>query len=457
MNKRTRPLLIFIFMLLGNAAFAGPDAADAPAGTPVTLEDAVRIGLEKSRTLEIARLDRDMAGQKIRETWSQVLPQITADFTYTRTLQPSVLLFPDNTMFPGGRLEISADNAGVANVNLNQSIFNLSALAGIRAANVVRRMSEEAYRNAEAGVVTDIKIAYFDALISKDQLRIIEQSISRWEESRRDTRAMFRQGIAADIDTLKAFLSVENLRPDLIQAQNRVTITMTKLKNAMGISPDSSIVLTGKLDVLPSAYPSEIAAAYSEALGSRPDLHQLELQVKAEGEQVAAARAEHFPVLSAFGKWETQTAFNDETSLAASLWPVSSSIGLKLSFPVFTGFRISARVQQAKIAQLQTRTRYEDLKANIRAEMEIRLSNFRESQQRIEVQSKTISVAERSYRISLLRFREGIGSRLELTDAELQLNKAKTNYLQAIYDYLVASVQLDKALGRTARQPLRTK
>ena len=98
---------------------------------------------------------------------------------------------------------------------------------------------------------------------------------------------------------------------------------------------------------------------------------------------------------------------------------------------------------------MQTRTRVEELKANIRAEVEVRILNLRESQKRIGVQSTTISVAERNYKISLLRFKEGIGSRLELTDAELQLNKAKTNYLQALYDYLVASVQLDKALGRT--------
>ena len=116
--------------------------------------------------------------------------------------------------------------------------------------------------------------------------------------------------------------------------------------------------------------------------------------------------------------------------------------------PLFTGYRISSQVEQARIGQLQTRTRFEELKANVRAEIEVRLLNFRESQKRIDVQTKTISVAERSYKISLLRFKEGIGSRLELTDAELQLNKAKTNYLQAVYDYLVASVQLEKALGR---------
>jgi len=117
--------------------------------------------------------------------------------------------------------------------------------------------------------------------------------------------------------------------------------------------------------------------------------------------------------------------------------------------PIFTGFRISARVEQARIARLQVIARYADLKANIRTEVEVRLSAFREAQKRIEVQSKTISVAERSYRISQLRFREGIGSRLELSDAELQLNKAKTNYLQSVYDYIMASVQLDRTLGRS--------
>jgi outer membrane protein TolC len=451
--NRLRPIRFLLPILLLLSIPASLYAAAGPANAPLSLEDAVRIGLSRSRALEIARLDRDMAGQKIRETWSEVLPQLSADLIYTRSLKPAILFFPD--VFQGGNgssftpLEISADNSATATLNLRQPIFNVSAFAGIKAASTVRKMSDEAYRNTEAAVITDIKMAYFDALISRDQLKLIEQSISRWEESRKDTRAMFRQGVAADIDTLKAFLSVENLRPELLQAENRVGITMTKLKNTMGISADSTITLAGKLELSSAVYPSEIASAYREALERRPDLRQLELQVQAQGEKVSSVRAEHYPVLSAFGKLESQTAFNDNVSLSDSRWPLSSSVGLQLSLPIFTGFRISSKVEQAKIEQLQTRTRYEDLKSNIRAEIEIMLSNYRESQKRIEVQSKTISVAERSYRISQLRFREGIGSRLELTDAELQLNKAKTNYLQAVYDYLVASVRLDKALGRS--------
>lgn len=452
MNRfRQIQLIILPFLLL--TALSRLQAATPSATASLTLDDAVNIGLERSRTLEIARLERDMTSEKIRETWSKVLPQITSDVTYTRSLKPSVLFFPD--IFNGGTgktftpLVISADNAATATINLRQPLFNGSAFAGIKAAGTLRKMSNEAYRNSEASVIADIKMAYFDALISKDQLRLIEQSIARWEQSRKDTKAMFRQGVAADIDTLKACLSVENLRPDLLQAENRVSTTMTRLKNAIGIPLDSTIVLTGKLELSAATYPRDIATAYQEALDLRPDLRFLSLQVQAEGDKVSAARAERYPVISAFGQFESQTAFNDNIKTSDSRWPLSTAVGIQLSLPIFTGYRTSSQIEQARISQMQTRTRLEDLKANIRAEVEVRLMNFRESQKRIEVQTRTINVAERSYKISLLRLKEGIGSRLELTDAELQLNKAKTNYLQAIYDHLTASIHLDKTLGRT--------
>jgi len=454
MNRFILPVIVICLLLLPSIAQSAPSGSvpDTLRYT-LTLDQAVRLGIEKSRTLEIARLDRAMASEKIRETWAEVLPQLSTGFTYTRALKPSILFFPES-VFGGSstsfrEIEISADNTASATLDLRQKIFDGSAIAGIRAASIVRKISNESYRNTESSVVAAVKQAYFDALISRDRLKLVRQSIERWELAQKDTRAMFRQGVAADIDTLQAFLSVENLRPDLIQAENMVGITMTRLKNTMGIPAESEVILTGKLEVSPAAYPQDIAAAYREALDSRPDLRQLELQVKAEDEKVFAARAERFPVLSAFGQLEAQTAFNDDVSLADSNWPVSSSVGLQVSLPIFTGFRISAKVEQTKISRLQAMSRYEDLKANIRAEVEMRMSEFLAARKRIEVQSKTISVAERSYRISQLRFREGIGSRLELNDAELQLNKAKTNYLQAIYDYLVTSVQLDRALGRS--------
>ena len=446
MNRiRYALLLILLPLLSASVALSG---ATPPESTPLTLEDAVRIGLEKSRTLEVARLERQMAGEKIRETWSNVLPQVTAALSYTRTLKPSVMMMAPNPIFPTGVLETSSDNAARASIDLRQPLFNGSAFAGIKAASIVRNMSDEAYRSSEAGVISTIKISYFDALIAKEPLKLIQQSIARWEQSKKDTRSMFRQGVAADIDTLKAYLSVENLRPDLIRTTKRVENSMTMLKNAMGLPPETSLLLTGKLEPPSTSSPSDISGAYREALAQRAELRQLDFQVQAEAEKINSVKAENYPVLNAVGKLETQTAFNDAVRVADARWPTSSSVGLQLSMPLFTGYRISSQVEQAKISQLQTRSRLEELKANIRAEVEVRVANVEDSRQRIEVQSRTIGVAERSFAISALRFKEGIGSRLELTDAELQLNTAKTNYLQAVYDNLVATTLLDKALGR---------
>jgi outer membrane protein TolC len=438
-------------ILLMMAAPVGKAATlpEEPKKLVVSLDDAVRIGMKRNRALEIAKLDRQMAGQKVRESWAEVLPHISSGLTYTRTIRPSVLFFPPNT-FPGisGPLEISQDNSYTASVNVNQNIFKLSAIAGIRASSLVRKISEESWRQSNAEVVTSIRRAYYDALISSEKLKLVEQSISRWEASRKDTGSLFRQGVAADIDTLKAFLSVENLKPELIRARSGVSIAATRLKSVMGVGQDTVIALSDSLVFRDTKYPVEISAAYAEALEKRPDVRSLSFQLEAEGEKVNAARSEGLPTLSAFGQLQAQTQFNDGTSLDKSRWPVSSTVGLQLSVPIFSGFGTSARIEQSKISKMQTRTRLEDLKEQVRADVEIRLWNLVEARKRIEVQSKTISVAERSYSITRLRLREGVGSRLELTDAELQLNTAKTNYLQAVYDYLVASAELEKSLGR---------
>ena len=441
-------ILSLLAICLSVAAITGREAAAAQeeqARVVLSLEDAVKIGMQRNRTLEIARLDRRMAGQKIRESWAEVLPHISSGLSYTRTLKPTVLYIPSMSPNP---IPISSDNSSVASVNVSQNIFKLSAIAGIRAASLVRKISDESYRQSGAEVVTSIRKAYYDALISAEKLKLVAQSISRWEAARKDTNALFRQGVAADIDTLKAYLSVENLRPEFIRAKSDVSIASTRLKSVMGLDQETGIALSDSLAFRDGKFPGDVAAAFAEALEKRPDVRSLSLQLEAEGEKVTAARSEGLPTLGAFGQVQAQTQFNDGTPVDRSRWPVSSTVGLQLSVPIFSGFATSARIEEAKISRLQTRTRLEELKAQVRADVEVRLANLAESRRRIEVQSRTVGVAERSYRITRLRLREGVGSRLELTDAELQLNTAKTNYLQAVYDYLMASAEMERSLGR---------
>ena len=420
----------------------------------LSLDEAVATGLDRNRDLEIARLDRDIAGQKVCEARADMLPQLDAGFDYTRTLEPSIIYFPDvqsgnlNQLIP---LEVSLDNAMSASLSLTQPLLDLGAIAGIRASTIVKKISMESYRKVKAEVISNIKTSYYNVLIAAEQVRILEQSIARWETALRDSRALFKEGVAADIDTLKAFLSVENIRPDLIEAENHAVVVKTRFKNIIGLDLLQNVILSDSLVYQQGEYPRDVSAAYAEALAARPEVRQLELQVEAEAQNVSKTRAGRFPTVTAVGQLQAQTQFEDGVAIEDTDWPVTSYIGAQVSLPLFTGCRISAQVEQAKLGRLQSIARFEDLKADIRAEVEMKLSDLEESRKRIDVQDRTIRTAERSYEITLLRFQEGVGSQLELSDAELQLNKAKTNYLQAVYDYLIARVECDKALGRTAK------
>jgi outer membrane protein TolC len=292
-----------------------------------------------------------------------------------------------------------------------------------------------------------VKKAYLTVLITKEQLKLQEQSIARNEQALKDARSLLAQGRASRVDTLRAYITIENLRPDIIRLTNGIEIAKTILKTTIGINESEPIELTDSLGYDGTVPLLTNPAVIEGALASRPEVSRLVITEKLNDEQIKLEKAQYLPKFSAIGLVQTQTQANDYR-FNDYKWPVSSYVGLQLSVPIFSGFRTAARVQQAKVTRLQTEKGLENVRELIRAEVKIALSKVEESKRRIESQVQTVSTAELSYRITRDRWKQGIASRLDMADVELSLSQAKSNYLQAVYDYLNASVDLDKALGR---------
>lgn len=450
---RSFQLIVVLFLLFGAIPLRGMDAHGSEV-LRLGVDDAVRLGMEGNRDLALGRLERDRASEQVRKAWSALLPQADATFGYTRHIEPTVVYFPSfgqaDGVGPITEYAISMDNAASAGVSVSQKLFDARSFAALRASSIVRSISDESYRVVVADVVTGIKKAYYSVLAADAGLKLYRESMRRNHEALRESRALFAEGMAADIDTLKAYLAVENIRPDLLKAQKMTLIERARLKNLLGLAPSDSLELTDSLSAPVTPELPSLDEAYRQALGARPDIRQLELQVDAESESIGVARGERYPMLTVVGQLQTQTQFDDGTALSSTEWPVTSSAGVQVSLPLFSGYRISAAVAEAKIMRMQARTRLEKFKADVRSELEVRLAEVEEALARVRVQDRTVQTAERSYRISLLRYREGVGSHLELTDAELQLFKARTDHEQALYDYLVASAELDRSLGNTS-------
>ncbi|WP_068867425.1 MULTISPECIES: TolC family protein [Prosthecochloris] len=449
MHHRPFRLFILLFLLFGTLSVRGMDASGQEV-LRLGVNDAIRLGMTGNRDLTLGRLERDRASEQVRKAWSALLPQAEASLEYTRHIEPTVVYFPSfgqDGVGPLTEYAISMDNAASARLSFSQKLFDARSFAALRASSIVRTISDESYRAVVADVVTEIRKAYYSVLAADAGLQLYRESLRRNREALMESRAMFTEGMAADIDTLKAYLAVENIRPDLLKAQKRTRIERARLKNLLGLEPSDALELTDSLTVPVSSELPSLDEAYMQALDARPDIRQLELQVEAASENIGVARGERYPMLTAVGQLQTQTQFDDGTAISATDWPVTSSVGLQVSLPLFSGYRISAGVAEARIERMQALTRLEKFKADVRSELEVRLAEVEEALARIEVQDRTVLTAERSYRISLLRYREGVGSHLELTDAELQLFKAHTDHEQALYDYLVASAELERSLG----------
>jgi outer membrane protein TolC len=179
---------------------------------------------------------------------------------------------------------------------------------------------------------------------------------------------------------------------------------------------------------------------------NNPDFQVLNLQTQLEKQQVRTASAYRKPVLSLLAQYQVQTQTN-KLEYQNAHYPSSSFVGLQLSVPLFTGLSTYARVKQADLTKEQSELRVAYTQESLRARVHEAIANNKEALLRLESTAIVQETAQLSYNIILYRYKNGIAPRLELTDAELSLATAQSNYLEAAYDYLSARIQLRKLMG----------
>jgi outer membrane protein TolC len=418
----------------------------------LTIEDAVTLALEKNRDLKVTSLEVSKSSERIREARSFALPTITASAQYLHFFQRQVSFLPGSFIGLGenqlAAIRVGGENSFTGGLNVAQPLFQPGVSSGIRAAKINEAINSESWADAQNWVITNVKKAYLDVLITEEQLKLQQQNILRNEQALKDARSLLAQGRASRVDTLRAFVSVENLRPEVIRLNNAVSITKTVLKRTIGLDEAEAVELTDSLRMDEIAPFREEENALTEAIQSRPEVHKQILTEKWNEELVRGRSAERLPKLFLVGSLQAQQQAND-LKIGSYAWPATSYVGLQLSVPIFAGFRETSRVRQADLTTQQSKISLDNLKEIIRAEVKISLSNVEEAHLRIKVQHQTVAAAELGYRITRDRWKQGIASRLDLADAELLLTQAKSNYLAAVHDYLVANVELERVLGKT--------
>jgi outer membrane protein TolC len=318
-------------------------------------------------------------------------------------------------------------------------------------------------------VVTRVRTAYYQLLLGQEQLRLLRNSLRRVEESLAETEALNQAGLASDYDVLRLRVERANLLPNLRRAENAVV----QGKRSLGVELDLSdgeaetLELAGALSEMNLRNPEQNSAdnqailalagvtpgvdpdtLVRTALTRRSDVRQLEANEDLRRTELRLQQVEYLPKVSLFGTYGINAQQNGRPDFFGQPRAYSRLAGIQLTLPLFQGFQRDARVDQSRAVLQQAATQTALARSQAATEVRNIMEQVEEALLRAEGQGLAVEQAQAGFEIARAQYVEGLGSQLELTDAEVALRESEFNYAQAVYDYLVARARLDAAVGR---------
>ncbi|MCW3119925.1 MAG: TolC family protein, partial [Chitinophagaceae bacterium] len=331
---------------------------------------------------------------------------------------------------------------------VTQPIYNAGIRPGLQYAKLLERESDLSLTGKKTEIAALLKQTYIQVLVLNERIKLQKESLFRNEKALQDARSLLAQGRALRVDTLRAYTSVKNLEPELLKLSYAVEVGKQQLKTITGIDSSQEIEISDSLTLPATAVRLTENEVYGEARQHRPDLQVLDLQQQLSDQQIKLAAAAGKPIVSATGQYLVQSQSNRFNYFDA-YYPSTTFAGVQVAVPLFNGFSNKARIKQAKIEKKQSVIRSQNASEQLRAEVKQVVANLHETAVRIQTRTNVKETALMSYDMTQYRYAKGVASRLELTDAELALTTAQSNYLEAVYDYLSAHIALELIMGRT--------
>ena len=467
--------LALVTMVLG---ISSGSALSAQETRVLGLHETVRTALDQSREVRSANLGLEEANELVSEAWSSVYPTVDFNASYTRNISPSVNFLPAAIFDPSAgpddyiAVQFGADNTWQSTIAVEQPLFSAGAFLGVGAAGRYRSLQEEVVRGRVQSVVTRVRGSYYGLLLAQEQARLIENSVRRVRQSLEETKALNRAGLSSDYDVLRLEVELANLLPNLRRAENAVERSRRQLAVELDLPANEFLEVSGSLasmdlEDLSANSPEnrEILSfvgfgdfgvenaeeAVSLAQELRSDLRQLELTQSLRKTEMRLEQVEYLPRISLFGNYVINAQDNGSPSFFGrgdGQRAYSRNVGIQVSLPIFQGFSRDARIDQKRAILRQAETETEYASDQARSEVRTLVEQADEAFLRATGQRLAVTQAQRGFEIASAQYREGLGSQLELTDAEVALRQSEFNYAQAVYDYLVARAELDQATGR---------
>jgi len=439
--------------LVALALWIGSSAVKAQQLVELTMKEALEYAVENNPTTKNARLELLISKATVRETTAQGLPQINGSYNLDFNPRIPVVFLPNQPPFgdPTNPSDVIPARFGVSyssglGVNFTQMIFDGSFFVGLRAAKTLQELTNRDLLKAEVDVLEIVKKAYFGVLVNQERIRLAQSNMARIDTLLKETKALNDAGFVEKIDVSRIQVQRNNIYTQFQRSQTALEISKQILKIQMGMPMEIEIVLSETLRELNTM--DGLLRLLGEEGSERIELEQVSTQIELAGLDLQNNHAQYMPKINLVGNARRSGAGNElGTVFSNSNWFGSSLIGVSMSVPIFDGFSKASRIQKNRIQINQLENQRQFLKENFKNELFTAKANLRNDLNILEVQQENLKLAEEVFKITRIKYQEGVGSNLEVVEADASLIEAEINYLGALYDGLISKVNLEKALG----------
>ncbi len=421
-------------ILLCTALFFMVFQSSAQTEMLLSLDSARHYALEHNKNLRNAELGIDEAGLMLREAIAQGLPQISATVDYNNFFGSTASLGD----FPGMTIEFNpTSNLSLA---FSQLIFSGSYIVGIQSAKLYEEITRTNFEQTERDILVQVTQAYYLSLISLEARNIVAENVDNLRDLLAKTRAMVDVGMAEEVDYDQLVVQLGMLTDALRAADRQHEMALNMLRLQMGLTVETAIVLTDRLDVLLETADLGTSMTKSFDLSSNPNFRLMTMQTEMAEKHINMERAAYLPTLSGF--------YNYTEKLLTAEFDITPNhvIGLNLSIPIFSSGVRQSRVRQARVNYEVAKNQQELVSDQLLIQERQLRFNLNNAMEQHESQRANLEVARRVYDSINNKYRQGMLSSLDLTTANNNLLQAENSYISAVLQLLEAQLEMDKLL-----------
>ena len=442
---KTKQIVAFLLVLLISC---GTIFSQGGSGELVlTLKDAQDYAIQNNKAVRASRLDVDASKTAIWETISSGLPQVSTSGSFTDNLKLMTTLLPGDFFGkPGEKVPVTFGSQynSSASISASMLLFNAPYMVGIETTRLINKLSIESLAKSEQDTKESVSMTYYLILISEKSLEIIVSNITNLKETLKSTRAMFSAGMAEQTDVDQMMSNVTMVENSKISLERTIEVNYNMLRFELGLAPGTKIKLSETLGTLTAKVDVDALVSQEFEISKNINYRLIEGQEKMSALMLKTQKAILLPSLAGFYNYGTN-GMGDK--IGDQQWFPNSMIGMQATFPIFGSGQKYASIKKAKINLEKARTTKDLVTDQLLLQEKQYRYNLVNANLQYKSQKDNVDVSKRVFASTENKYKQGMASSLELTQANALYLQAENNYISALMSLFQSKIALDKLLN----------